>query len=129
METLLESKIERDLEKGNVSKNDSFILFFLNDWRKIYPNKSDSKFELELYESFIADIKKQLFGEKQLERTYRLSLIDLLEEYNEKKEALIEMEETKLKTPEMLAQEAKEDSEAAYRLHKKFQSGLEIKAK
>ena len=39
------------------------------------------------------------------------------------------MEEDKNKTPEMLAQEAKEDSEAAYRLHKKFQSGLEIKAK
>jgi DNA repair ATPase RecN len=129
METLLKSKIERDLEKENLSKNDSFIFFFLNDWRKIYPNKSDSKFELELYESFIADIKKQLFGEKQLERTYRLSLIDLLEEYNEKKEALIEIEEAKLKTPEMLASEKKEHSEAAYRLHKKFQSSREIKAK
>jgi hypothetical protein len=129
METLLKSKIERDLEKGNVSKNDSFIFLFLNDWRKIYPNKSDSKFELELYDSFITDIKKQLFGEKQLERTYRLSLIDLLEEYNEKKEALIEIEEAKLKTPEMLASEKKEHSEAAYRLHKKFQSSREIKAK
>ena len=129
METLLESKIERDTEGGNASNKDSFIFFFLNDWRKIHPNKSDNKFELELYDSFIADIKKQLFGEKQLERTYRLSLIDLLEEYNEKKETLIEIEEAKFKTPEMLALEKKEHSEAAYRLHKKFQSSREIKAK
>ena len=34
------------------------------------------------------------------------------------------MEEDKNKTPEMLA---KEDSEVAYWLHKKFQSGLESK--
>ena len=82
--------------------------------------------DLNLLDKFISDIKERLFGEKELERKYRLSLIDLLEKYNDKKEALIKMEEDKNKTPEMLA---KEDSEAAYRLHKKFQSGLEIKAK
>ena len=90
---------------------------------------TDIPSDLNLLDKFISDIKERLFGEKQLERTYRLSLIDLLEEYNEKKEALIEMEETKLKTPEMLALEKKEHSEAAYRLHKKFQSSREIKAK
>jgi predicted Holliday junction resolvase-like endonuclease len=87
--------------------------------------------DLNLLEKFSSDIKDQIISTraKEFSQSYRASLINLLARLNDKKEALIKMEEDKNKTPEMLAQEAIEDSEAAYRLHKKFQSGLEIKAK
>ena len=87
--------------------------------------------DLNLLEKFSSDIKEQIISgrAKEFSQSYRASLINLLSRLNDKKEALIKMEEDKNKTPEMLAQEAKEDSEAAYRLHKKIQSGLEIKAK
>ena len=87
--------------------------------------------DLNLLEKVSSEIKEQIISSraKGFSKPYRASLINLLSRLNDKKEALIKMEEDKNKTPEMLAQEAKEDSEAAYRLHKKFQSGLEIKAK
>ena len=129
MEALLETKIEKDLEILNNSKKEEFIFFFFEAWEKIYPYKNESKLQLELYELLIANIKKQLFNEKELERPDKLILIDLLEEYNEKKDTLLETEAAKFKTPEMLALEKKQNSEAAYRLYKKFQSGREIKAK
>ncbi len=129
METLIKSN---QVSTANLQDDNNTNLFFdhlFEDWKVIYTSGEDISFKLNLLDKFISDIKERLFGEKELERKYRLSLIDLLEKYKDKKEALIKMEEDKNKTPEMLAQEAKEDSEAAYRLHKKFQSGLEIKAK
>jgi hypothetical protein len=121
-------KIEiKNLQDDNT--NDLFFNHLFEDWKIIHPSEGSTSFELNLLDKFISDIKERLFGEKELERKYRLSLIDLLEKYNDKKEALIKREQNKQKTPEMLAQEARENSEAAYRLHKKFQSGLEIKAK
>lgn len=129
METLIKSN---QVSTANLQDDNNTNLFFdhlFEDWKVIYTSGEDISFKLNLLDKFISDIKERLFGEKELERKYRLSLIDLLEKYKDKKEALIKMEEDKNKTPEMLAQEAKEDAEAAYRLHKKFQSGLEIKAK
>ena len=128
MEALLENKIENDSEILKDSKHDSFFVILINDWKKIHPTKSESKLQLELYDFFIENIKKQLLGKEELDNKYKLSLINLLEEYNEKKENLLEIEETKIKTPEILALKKKENSEAAWRLHKKFQSGREIKA-
>lgn len=128
MKTLIKSE---QIETINLQDENKINLFFdhlFEDWKIIYTTEENISFKLNLLNKFIADIKERLFGEQELDRQYRLSLIDLLEKYNDKKEALIKMEEDKNKTPEMLAQEAKEDSEAAYRLHKKFQSGLEIKA-
>ena len=128
MKTLIKSE---QIETINLQDENKINLFFdhlFEDWKIIYTTEENISFKLSLLNKFIADIKERLFGEQELDRQYRLSLIDLLEKYNDKKEALIKMEEDKNKTPEMLAQEAKEDSEAAYRLHKKFQSGLEIKA-
>ena len=128
MKTLIKSE---QIEAINLQDENKINLFFdhlFEDWKIIYTTEENISFKLNLLNKFIADIKERLFGEQELDRQYRLSLIDLLEKYNDKKEALIKMEEDKNKTPKMLAQEAKEDSEAAYRLHKKFQSGLEIKA-
>jgi hypothetical protein len=87
--------------------------------------------DLNLLEKFSSEIKEQIISgrAKGFSKPYWASLINLLARLNDKKEALIKMEEDKNKTSEMLAQEAKEDSEAAYRLHKKFQSSREIKAK
>lgn len=129
METLIKFN---QVSTANLQDDNNTNLFFdhlFEDWKVIYTSGEDISFKLNLLDKFISDIKERLFGEKELERKYRLSLIDLLEKYKDKKEALIKMEEDKNKTPEMLAQEAKEDAEASYRLHKKFQSGLEIKAK
>jgi DNA repair ATPase RecN len=129
METLIKSDQTDIISLQDGHKTDLFFDHLFEDWKVIHTMEEDLSFKLNLLDKFISDIKERLLGEKELERKYRLSLIDLLEKYNDKKEALIKMEEDKNKTPEMLAQEAKEDSEAAYRLHKKFQSGLEIKAK
>lgn len=129
METLIKLEQTSIINLQDEHKTNLFFDHLFEDWKVIYTTDENTPFKLSLLDKFISDIKERLFGEKELERKYRLSLIDLLEKYNDKKEALIKMEEDKNKTPEILAQEAKEDSEAAYRLHKKFQSGLEIKAK
>ena len=95
-----------------------------------YPKISARLLKLDLLEKFSFEVKEQIINgkEKGLSKPYRASLINLLARLSDKKWALIKMEEDKNKTPEMLAEEAKEDSEAAWRLHKKFQSGREIKA-
>ena len=129
METLIKSDQTDVINNQHDNKTNLFFDHLFEDWKVIYTTEENTSFKLDLLDKFISDIKERLFGEKELERKYRLSLIDLLEKYNDKKEALIKMQEDKDKTLEMLAEEAKEDSEVAYRLHKKFQSGLEIKAK
>lgn len=129
MQTLVKSEQIETTNFQDDGKNDLFFNHLFEDWKIIHTSEESTSFELNLLDKFISDIKERLFGEKELERKYRLSLIDLLEKYNDKKEALIKKEEDRYKMPEILAQEAKENSEAAYRLHKKFQSGLEIKAK
>ncbi len=122
---------ERTIGLTNNNQTNMFFDHLFDDWKTIYATEENISFKLDLLEKFSSEIKEQIISgrAKGFSKLYRASLINLLARLNDKKEALIKMEEDKNKTPEMLAQEAKEDSEAAYRLHKKFQSGLEIKAK
>jgi hypothetical protein len=122
---------EKTIGLTNNNQTNMFFDHLFDDWKTIYATEENISFKLDLLEKFSSEIKEQIISgrEKGFSKPYRASLINLLARLNDKKEALIKMEEDKNKTPEMLAQEAKEDSEAAYRLHKKFQSGLEIKAK
>ena len=122
---------ERVIGLKNDNQTNVFFDHLFDDWKTIYATEENISFKLDLLEKFSFEVKEQIINgrEKGLSKPYRASLINLLARLSDKKEALIKMEEDKNKTPEMLAQEAKEDSEAAYRLHKKFQSGLEIKAK
>ena len=123
--------IETTIGLKNNNQTNVFFDHLFDDWKTIYATEENISFKLDLLEKFSSDIKEQIISgrAKEFSQSYRASLINLLARLNDKKEALIKMKEDKNKTPEMLAQEAKEDSEAAYRLHKKFQSGLEIKAK
>lgn len=122
---------ERTIGLTNNNQTNIFFDHLFDDWKSIYATEENISFKLDLLEKFSSEIKEQIISgrAKGFSKPYRASLINLLARLNDKKEALIKMEEDKNKTPELLAQEAKEDSEAAYRLHKKFQSGLEIKAK
>ena len=122
---------ERTIGLTNNNQTNMFFDHLFDDWKTIYATEENISFKLDLLEKFSSEIKEQIISgrAKEFSKPYRASLINLLARLNDKKEALIKMEEDKNKTPEMLAQEAKEDSEAAYRLHKKFQSSREIKAK
>jgi hypothetical protein len=122
---------ERTIGIANNNQTNIFFDHLFDDWKTIYATEENISFKLDLLEKFSSEIKEQILSSraKDFSRSYRASLINLLGKLNDKRDALIKLEEDKHKTPEMLAQEAKEDSEAAYRLHKKFQSGREIKAK
>lgn len=122
---------EKAIGLTNNNQTNMFFDHLFDDWKTIYATEENISFKLDLLEKFSSDIKEQIISgrAKGFSKSYRASLINLLARLNDKKETLIKIEEDKNKTPEMLEQEAKEDSEAAYRLHKKFQSGFEIKAK
>lgn len=122
---------EKTIGLKNNNQTNIFFDHLFDDWKTIYATEENISFKLDLLEKFSSEIKEQILSgrAKGFSKPYRASLINLLARLNDKKEALIKMEEDRNKTPEVLAQEAKENSEAAYRLHKKFQSGLEIKAK
>lgn len=122
---------EKIIGVSNDNQTNMFFDHLFDDWKTIYSTEENISFKLDLLKKFSADIKEQIINSrtKDFSSSYRASLINLLGKLNDKRDALIKLEEDKHKTPEMLAQEAKEDSEAAWRLHKKFQSGLETKAK
>lgn len=122
---------EKAIGLTNNNQTNMFFDHLFDDWKTIYATEENISFKLDLLEKFSSDIKEQIISgrAKGFSKSYRASLINLLARLNDKKETLIKIEKDKNKTPEMLEQEAKEDSEAAYRLHKKFQSGFEIKAK
>ena len=122
METLVKpikhnvTKLRKD---KNVSNNDIF-----DDWKAV--NTSEEE-KMRLLVQHTAIIKVRLLGNEVLSRMDKVALINLLGKFNDEKEKRWEAEYWSKQniTPAQIEQQ---NSEAAWRLHKKFQSGREIKA-
>ena len=123
METLAKQPIKRNVTKlrkdKNISNNDMF-----DNWKAL--NTSEEE-KIRLLEQHTAIIKAKLVGNEILSRTDKVALIKLLGKFNDEKEKRWEAEYWSKQnvTPAQIEQQ---NSEAAWRLHKKFQSGREIKA-
>lgn len=118
METILERETEknvflRDDEKNNLSFDNIFT-----DW-----NTDSISSKISLLDKFISDIKEQLFGDKELSSSYELSLINLLEKFNQAKERLQDSGITEFSNHIL----EEKDGTDAWRLHKKFQSTVSTK--
>jgi hypothetical protein len=120
MGTVLESEIGKNGFLQDDEKNDLSFENIFADW-----NTDSVSSKISLLDKFISDVKEQLFGKKELSSAYELSLIDLLEKFNRAKERLQDSGITEFSNH--ISEE--KDGTDAWRLHKKFQSTVSMKAK
>ncbi len=111
--------METTLEIKEKKRSNTLLTFEKSSISHLSANDVQSK--LALLENIIDFAQKQLLTEKNLTKSYRLSLIDFIEELNNERDSLNDSGIAEFKN----TVDIKETD--AWRLHKKFQSGQEIK--